>query len=204
MKKCFPAWHRRNALHPNKKPKIWKPKIWKIFVWRWFFLLISDLIFRWTVQATNQSREQWSIDIRRWNTTQLHRDYCHTPWKKHPYEPILFCSIMKCHVMVTIVLNNLLICVFGGWWWVRFFHRQSNSEKTNHLSEAPCQMLIWIPCWRPGLENGDQFVVLLMDEIQRSPVEVGSLSHYLLGFLHPRWLAGFLNHQQYGFIVSFE
>ena len=25
-----------------------------------------------------------------------------------------------------------------------------------------------------------------------SPVEVGSLSHYLQGFIHPRWLAGFL------------
>ena len=24
-------------------------------------------------------------------------------------------------------------------------------------------------------------------EIRRSPVEVGSLSHYLQGFIHPRW-----------------
>ena len=31
-----------------------------------------------------------------------------------------------------------------------------------------------------------------------SPVEIGSLSHYLQGFMHPKWLAlGFLNHQQY-------
>ena len=29
-------------------------------------------------------------------------------------------------------------------------------------------------------------------EIRRSPVEVGSLSHYLQGFIDPRWLAGFL------------
>ena len=28
---------------------------------------------------------------------------------------------------------------------------------------------------------------LLMAEIRRSPVEVGSLSHYLQGFIHPRW-----------------
>ena len=28
-------------------------------------------------------------------------------------------------------------------------------------------------------------------------LEVGSSSHYFHGFLHPRWLAGFLNHQQY-------
>ncbi len=26
---------------------------------------------------------------------------------------------------------------------------------------------------------------------------IGSCSHYLQGFIHPRWLAGFLNHQQY-------
>ena len=27
-------------------------------------------------------------------------------------------------------------------------------------------------------------------EIRRAPVEVGSLSHYLQGFIHPRWLFG--------------
>ena len=31
------------------------------------------------------------------------------------------------------------------------------------------------------------FSVLLMEEIRRSPVEVGSLSHYLHGFIHPIW-----------------
>ena len=35
-----------------------------------------------------------------------------------------------------------------------------------------------------------------MAKIRRSPVEVGSLSHYLQGFVDPRWLAGFLNHHQ--------
>ncbi len=38
--------------------------------------------------------------------------------------------------------------------------------------------------------------LLLMAEIRRSPNEVGSLSHCLQGLMHPRWLAGFLNHQQ--------
>ena len=33
-------------------------------------------------------------------------------------------------------------------------------------------------------------LVLLMEEIRRSPVEVGSLSQYLQGFMHPRWLFG--------------
>ena len=30
-----------------------------------------------------------------------------------------------------------------------------------------------------------------------APVEVGTVSHYLQGFVHPRWLAGFLNHRQH-------
>ena len=30
-------------------------------------------------------------------------------------------------------------------------------------------------------------MVRLMEEIRRSPVEVGSLSHYLQGFIYPRW-----------------
>ena len=29
-------------------------------------------------------------------------------------------------------------------------------------------------------------------KIRRSPVEAGSFSHHLQGFIHPRWLAGFL------------
>ena len=36
-----------------------------------------------------------------------------------------------------------------------------------------------------------------MEEIRRSPVEVGSLSHYLQGFSTIPGGAGFLNHQQY-------
>ena len=36
-------------------------------------------------------------------------------------------------------------------------------------------------------------------EIRRSPVEVGSLPHYLQIFIHPMLLAGFRNHQQYVF-----
>ena len=32
--------------------------------------------------------------------------------------------------------------------------------------------------------------ILLMAEIRRSPVEAGSFSHHLQGFLHPRWLFG--------------
>ena len=32
-------------------------------------------------------------------------------------------------------------------------------------------------------------LLLLMAEIRRSPVEVGSSSHYLQGFIHPRWFS---------------
>ena len=35
--------------------------------------------------------------------------------------------------------------------------------------------------------------ILLMEDIRRSPLEVGgSLSHDLQGFIHPSWLAGCL------------
>ena len=37
--------------------------------------------------------------------------------------------------------------------------------------------------------------ILLMAEILHQLI--GRLSHYLQGFIHAMWLAGFLNHQQY-------
>ena len=63
---------------------------------------------------------------------------------------------------------------------------------THHFSE---HFLIW--------EN--EFIMsstVAGSEIRGSPVEVGSLSHYLRRVLFTsfRWLAGFLNHQQYGCI----
>ena len=38
----------------------------------------------------------------------------------------------------------------------------------------------WVVCTRE---------LLLMEEIRRSPVEVGSLSHFLEDFIHPRWFS---------------
>ena len=46
--------------------------------------------------------------------------------------------------------------------------------------------------WLKGIIK-QGLAILLMEEIPRSPVEVGSLSHYLQGFIHPRCLAGFLS-----------
>ena len=41
-----------------------------------------------------------------------------------------------------------------------------------------------------------------MEEIRRSPLEVGSLSDYLQGFkISPGGCLGFLNHQQYDWMV---
>ena len=47
--------------------------------------------------------------------------------------------------------------------------------------------------WRRAIAGGNGVMRgwdsrLLMEGIRRSPVEVGSLSHYLQGFIHPRWL----------------
>ena len=57
--------------------------------------------------------------------------------------------------------------------------------------------------WFPGvlcdsvLEAQAITVILLMEkEIRRSPVEVGSLSHFLQGLYIPGGCLGFLNHQQ--------
>ena len=56
---------------------------------------------------------------------------------------------------------------------------------------------IWPPTvgnWQIIFVSGRSFIreMLLMEDIRRSPVAVGSLSHYLQNLLHPRWLAGFL------------
>ena len=45
-------------------------------------------------------------------------------------------------------------------------------------------------CARPPRHN-HEFDILLMEEIRRSPVEVGSLSHYFQLFIHPRWCMKF-------------
>ena len=48
-----------------------------------------------------------------------------------------------------------------------------------------------LPTWlRKGSIPKDPNVILLMAEILHQLI--GSLSHYLQGFIHPRWLAGFL------------
>ena len=43
--------------------------------------------------------------------------------------------------------------------------------------------LCWLGIWTRSQEGNGS--LLLIEEIRRSPVEVGSLSHYLQGFIHP-------------------
>ena len=71
------------------------------------------------------------------------------------------------------------------------------------IQDTFCQpAAIWLWTTRAPL-TWHRKVILLMAEIRRSPVEVGSWSHYLRYFIHPRWLGmGFLNHQQY--VLSFN
>ena len=48
---------------------------------------------------------------------------------------------------------------------------------------TPCPPVVSLPLYH--LQRS--FHGVRMAEIRRSPVEVGSLSHYLQGFIHPRW-----------------
>ena len=50
----------------------------------------------------------------------------------------------------------------------------------DHTGRRKCELV----------KNTGNTVILLMAEIRRLPVEVGSLSHYLKGFIHHRWLFG--------------
>ena len=66
----------------------------------------------------------------------------------------------------------------------------SRLPSTKHFAD-------YCPAHSAPLTPSKHPMILLMEEIRRSPVEVGSLAHYFLGLYIPRFLAGFLNHQQY-------
>jgi len=52
------------------------------------------------------------------------------------------------------------------------------------------------------IKNGDLLLLLLKEEIRHPPVEVGSLSNYLQGFIHSMWLPWDFFHQQLSFAIS--
>ena len=73
-----------------------------------------------------------------------------------------------------------------------FDHKKPRWEASSIMLRKPrmesCQKL-----WSPSMKRMEIFwpsVLLLARKIRRSPVEVGSLSRYLQGFKHLRWLFG--------------
>ena len=53
----------------------------------------------------------------------------------------------------------------------------------------------WADCFPWGSGSKFSYVRLFMEEILHH--STNNLSHCLQGIVHHRWLAGFLNHQQY-------
>ena len=62
---------------------------------------------------------------------------------------------------------------------------------------------------RQDFDHGISFLKFLSSTIGvRNPAITswgnGRLSHFLQGFIYTRWLAGFLNHQQYHWLGKFQ
>ena len=53
----------------------------------------------------------------------------------------------------------------------------------------PCRGTSSPPTWKGKRENQFCLMIGTVEEIRPSPVEVGSLSYYLQGFIHPRWFS---------------
>ena len=60
-----------------------------------------------------------------------------------------------------------------------------------HQKARSTRQLVWNPSkWSPTLRNFKTWYCWWFRNPVNSPVEVDSLSHYLQGFIHPRWLFG--------------
>ncbi len=75
--------------------------------------------------------------------------------------------------------------IFGNthfWKFPKDFRNNETGAPWQSHWNWPCHLIVdsWStqPIW---------YAILLMAEIRRSPVEVGSSSHYLQVFIHPRW-----------------
>ena len=94
---------------------------------------------------------------------------------------------------------------FWTWAHQKWAFQPSTAKPIQAIKSRECFLLVTLEMW----QNMDtmnpwkrkvkrNFIRAILggtvdgSEIQRSPVEVGSLSHYLQGFIHPRWLARFL------------
>ena len=110
----------------------------------------------------------------------------------HDFLPLIFCSpspvfFGKKTAWLTEILIPFHPSARGG--------TSVRPEREGHLNNiSPLENHL------PNLPIGDTILLMLQKSIRRSPVEVGSLSHFLPGFWAPskRWLGmGFLNHQQH-------
>ena len=79
--------------------------------------------------------------------------------------------------------------------------RISHPVTANNQGQRASRQISWLTfgrkhpwCAQRNGFDGVLHAILLMEEILHQLI--GSLSHYLQGFIHTRWLAGFLNHQQ--------
>ena len=67
-------------------------------------------------------------------------------------------------------------------------------QTSSHIHGMILRADIFLQLWCLTLP---EINILLMEEIRRSPVEVGSLPRYLQGFIHSKWLFGISGcHQQ--------
>ena len=93
--------------------------------------------------------------------------------------------------MTKVVKFDLAICFRLFFWckgWKRFSPIQPVffSEKDNKLSSSTLRVDFLWRWWVQSTGDGSEIWLQL---------RFGSLSHYFQGFMHPRWLAGFLNHE---------
>ena len=95
---------------------------------------------------------------------------------------------------------------YGRWYWASLRYRifcivffvckmQWLSHRAGHMCFVKAEATSCKSRCRGGelRKKNDQgrlkleFLILWMDEIRRSPLEVGCFSHYLQGFIHPKW-----------------
>ena len=104
--------------------------------------------------------------------------------------PSTFCVIL-CY---SFLRNGSLLVHVGS------YHRHASQSFVWH----PCEVMAWKKCvegWdsdeKKRTQHVDDTIMLMATRNPAHQLRLGVFSKYLQGFIHPRWLAGFLNHQQY-------
>ena len=122
-------------------------------------------------------------------------------WKQHPISPFLICllGISRLRRFDVLTTGEVTFCQKAlkfapqGTRWLR---KEGGGGRV--LPGDPG--VVPTASWRSERVAEDS-ILLLMAEIRRSPVEVGSLSHCLQGFIHPWWcrIASINNKNQFQF-----